>query len=102
MCVPMAEYRITHWRGIPSLVTARDASGASAKVQLPDRFQEAIDEAAMASGMTGSDDYLEEWGQGDWMERDGSPADVADTVARELDEAWPAGRLAGVIAGAGG
>ena len=36
----MAEYRITYWRDIPSMVTARDDAGGTAKVQLPDRFQE--------------------------------------------------------------
>ena len=42
----MAEYRITYWRDIPSMVTARDESGATAKVQLPGRFQELIDQRA--------------------------------------------------------
>ena len=36
----MAEYRITSWQKIPTMVTARDAGGATAKVALPDRFQD--------------------------------------------------------------
>ncbi|MDX6544646.1 MAG: Virulence factor, partial [Gaiellales bacterium] len=40
----MAEYRITYWREIPSMVTAREGD-ATAKSGLPARFQEAIDEA---------------------------------------------------------
>ena len=48
----MAEYRITYWRDIPSMVTARDESGATAKVQLPDRFQELIDQRAMDATKT--------------------------------------------------
>ena len=35
--------------------------GASARVQLSDRFQKAIDAAAMRAGLTGSDAYLDEW-----------------------------------------
>ena len=81
----MAEYRITSWREIPTMVTARDASGGTAKVALPDRFQEAVDE------------YLEAWVQGDWQEADGSPDEVAARVAAELDEAYPPERLATML-----
>ncbi len=42
----MAEYQITRWREIPSLVTAREGDQV-AKISLSTRFQEAIDEAAM-------------------------------------------------------
>jgi hypothetical protein len=35
--------------------------GASARVQLSDRFQKAIDAAAMKAGLVDSDAYLEEW-----------------------------------------
>jgi hypothetical protein len=52
---------------------------------LPDRFQEAIDEAAMNLGLAGSDAYLEEWRHGDWEAADGSANDVAGTVAARLD-----------------
>ena len=65
----MAEYRITYWREIPSMVAARDGD-ATSKVELPDRFQEAIDEAAMRLGMAGSDAYLEQWHHGEWLEAD--------------------------------
>src|SRR6478609_8077943 len=61
----MAEYRITYWRDIPSMVTARDESGATAKVQLPDRFQEVIDQRAMDLGLAGTNEYLEQWRLGE-------------------------------------
>ena len=89
----MAEYRITRWRQIPSMVTARDANG-TAKVSLPDRFQEAIDELAMAVGAAGTDAYLEGWVQEGWTAREGASAEVADQVAGELDRDWPPDRLA--------
>jgi hypothetical protein len=95
----MAEYRITSWREIPSMVTARDAAGATAKVQLADRFQEAIDELAMRTGAAGTDEYLAGWAQGEWQTRDGDPADVARAVADELerrhDDAGLAARVTG-------
>ena len=51
---------VIYWRDIPAQVTATNGS-RTARVQLTDRFQEAIDEAAMEAGLTGSDDYLNEW-----------------------------------------
>lgn len=48
------------WRDIPAQVTAK-AGRASARAQLSERFQEAIDAAAMRAGLIGSDAYLEEW-----------------------------------------
>ena len=48
------------WRDIPAQVTAGSGRGA-ARRQLADRFQEAIDAAAMRAGLIGTDAYLEEW-----------------------------------------
>jgi hypothetical protein len=93
----MAEYRITSWRAIPTMVTARDDAGATAKVALPDRFQEAVDEAAMRQGLVGSDAYLAAWEQGPWEQADGSPEEVAERIAAELDAAHPADRLAAML-----
>jgi len=56
----LPELTVIYWRDIPAQLTATDGS-ASVRVALPDRFQEAIDEAAMAAGLVGSDDYLAEW-----------------------------------------
>ena len=80
----MAEYQITQWHDFPSIVTAR-AGDVTAKVQLAARFQEVIDEAAMQLGESDADAYLSGWNKTAWTERDGSPHDVADEVARELE-----------------
>jgi hypothetical protein len=82
----VAEYRITRWDEIPSMVTARDGAGAVAKVQLPDRFQEAIDAAAMERGVAGSDAYLERWRHDDWVDEEGAPDVVAARVAERLEQ----------------
>ena len=55
----MAELTVITWRDIPLQVVARDGS-ASARGLLPDRFQEAVDAAAMGQGMIGSDEYTAE------------------------------------------
>ena len=56
----MPELTIISWRDIPAQVLATDGA-ATVRVQLPDRFQLAIDAAAMRAGLVGSDEYLEEW-----------------------------------------
>ena len=94
----MAEYRITYWAEIPSLVTAR-AGDATAKAILPERFQDAIDEAAMRRGLAGADGYLEQWRQGAWEPGDGAPDELAQAVARRLDEDFPADRLEAMLDG---
>jgi Virulence factor len=95
----VAEYRITRWRDIPTMVTARDSAGTTAKVALPDRFQEAVDEAAMRQGLAGSDAYLDAWQHGGWESADGTPDDVAARVAAELDAANPPERLDSMLDG---
>jgi hypothetical protein len=95
----MADYRITYWRQIPSMVTARDTTGATAKAALPDRFQEAIDEMAMNLGLAGSDAYLEEWHHGEWLAADGSPDEVAAAVAERLDVENDEARLEELMTG---
>ena len=56
----MPELTVIWWRDIPAQVTAREGRQRAA-VELPERFQEAIDAAAMRAGLIGTDTYLEEW-----------------------------------------
>ena len=56
----MAELTVIRWRDIPAQVTTKRGR-ESARVQLTDRFQEAIDAAATSIGLIGTDDYLAEW-----------------------------------------
>ena len=60
----MASISAVYWRDIPAQVVVREGR-RSAKRQLADRFQEAIDEAAMRSGAHGTDAYLEAWRKSD-------------------------------------
>jgi hypothetical protein len=83
----MAEYQVTYWRELPSLVVAREGDHVT-KAPLAARFQGAIDEAAMRLGDVGSDDYLAGWRRGDWTPRDGDTTEVADRVVAELEQEW--------------
>ena len=89
----MTDYQVTSWRDLPSMVAARDGE-QTAKAQLPQRFQEAIDEAAMRLGDTGADDYLAGWTRGEWTPADGELSAVLAQQVRDLDEQWPAERVA--------
>lgn len=51
---------IISWRDIPAQVTAKSGR-QTAKIELSQRFQVAIDRAAMYAGLFGTDDYLTEW-----------------------------------------
>jgi hypothetical protein len=84
----MATFQILYWHDIPVQVRARDAGGR-ASAGLPDRFQEAIDQAAMAGGLVGSDDYTNAFRWGEQQERAGTAREVADTLAAELDALHP-------------
>jgi cvfA/B/C family virulence factor len=56
----VAELTVIKWRDIPMQIVVRDDAGGSARRLLPDRFQEAVDAAAMVAGLIGSDDYTEQ------------------------------------------
>lgn len=96
----MTEYQVTLWRELPSMVAARTGDEA-VKAQLPPRFQEAIDEAAMRLGDTGADDYLAGWTRSPWTAATGTPAEVLDRVIAELDVEWPVSRVARYLDGLG-
>ena len=82
----MAQLIITYWRDIPSQVSIGKGRKAS-KAMLSDRFQEAIDMAAMRSGAAETDDYIAEWRRADPVEVEGNHDDiVADTVTRLENE----------------
>ncbi|MGE4563124.1 MAG: virulence factor, partial [Rhodospirillales bacterium] len=60
----MAQLTIIYWRDIPAQVIVK-AGHASAKRQLDERFQEAIDLAAMRARRNETDDSLAEWRRGE-------------------------------------
>ncbi len=51
---------VMYWRDIPSMITIKRGR-EKGKVLLTDRFQEAIDRAAMRAGKGSSDAYIDEW-----------------------------------------
>jgi FAD/FMN-containing dehydrogenase len=92
----VTDYQVTYWRDLPSMVAARQGD-ATTTAQLAPRFQEAIDEAAMRLGDTGSDDYLAGWRRSEWTSDEAAPDEVLGRVVAELDAAWPADKVAGYL-----
>ncbi|NCF69422.1 MAG: hypothetical protein GWP61_26005 [Chloroflexi bacterium] len=84
----MATYQILYWHDIPIQVrSGRRRNRVS--MELPQRFQVAIDNAAMASNLTGTDAYLEAFMWSEPMERKGSGEEVVQQVVAELNAAFP-------------
>ena len=94
----MAEYQITYWRDLPSMVVAREGA-EQVKTQLDARFQEAIDEAAMRLGEVSSEAYLEGWQRGDWTAGEGAPSELAAAVVERLEAEWSADAIATFLDG---
>lgn len=92
----MAEVQVTRWRELPSMVTARDG-GEVVKVQLPARFQEAIDEAAMRLGAGDADAYLDGWSRDPWTVVAGSAAQAADAACADLEARWSAEAITSLL-----
>lgn len=91
----MAKLIITYWRDIPAQVTAK-AGRKTAKIQLTDRFQEAIDMAAMRAGKEGTDAYLEDWRRKQ-SECDDDIQAVVKTNAQELEDKFTTELLQAVV-----
>ena len=74
----MAQLTVVYWRDIPAQVIVKKGR-ESAKVQLTERFEKAIDRAAMRANLRDTDSYLAEW-------RRAVPVDVSDELQMEADK----------------
>ena len=75
----MANLIITYWRDIPSAVSVK-LGRKEEKRMLAERFQEAIDMAAMRGDATDTDSYLADW-------RRAEPISVGDDLLAEVEKA---------------
>ena len=93
---------VVYWRDIPAQVVARAGGrGRTARRALPERFQEAIDRAAMRAGLAGSDDYLAQWRRGEPIAGAADPQAEADALARRLESEFTDDVLAALVASGG-
>lgn len=97
----MAQITILHWRDIPSQVVASAGRRNQVKVLLSQRFQDAIDRAAMRGGARGADAYLEEWRRGEPAECGDDLQAEADALASRLEAAFDDARLKALVLSGG-
>ena len=92
----MPEVTIVYWRDIPAQIIVGKGRRGS-KVQLPERFEQAIDRAAMKTGAAGTDDYLAEWRKAPAGAIDGDADEIAASEAARLDAEYDQARLKALI-----
>jgi len=96
----MAQCTIVYWRDIPAQVIVK-AGRKTAKIQLSERFEKAIDRAAMRAKLRDTDSYLAEWRRaeptacGDDLEAE------AKAAAEAIESAFTVERLAAFVANGG-
>ena len=96
----MAHVIVVYWRDIPAQVIVGKGRKAS-KVQLPERFEQAIDRAAMKVGAEDTDAYLAEWRKVEPYVVDGDQAEVAHSEAARLDADYDQEKIKQLIANDG-
>ena len=92
----MADITIVYWRDIPAqVIVGKGRRGA--KVQLSERFEQAIDRAAMKSGAAETDDYLAEWRKAPSGSAEGDADEIAAATAERLEAEYDKARLKQLI-----
>lgn len=77
----MATLTLVMWRDVPAQVIVKQGRKA-AKQPLSERFEKAVDKAAMRAGMHGTDGYLSEWRRDNQPCGDDIQAVLEETVAK--------------------
>lgn len=96
----MPEVTVVMWRDIPAQVIVGKGRRGS-KVQLPERFEQAIDRCAMKIGARDTDSYLAEWRKAPPYEVDGDPDEIARSEAARLEAEYDTDRIKQLIAADG-
>jgi len=96
----MADVTIVYWRDMPAqVIVGRGRKGT--KLPLPERFEQAIDRAAMKSGAAESDDYMAGFRKADPYPVTGEAADVAAAEVARIDAEYDTDRIKALIANDG-
>ena len=96
----MPDVTIVYWRDIPAqVIVGKGRRGA--KRPLPERFEQAIDRAAMKVGAEDTDAYLAEWRKAEPFAMEGDADAIADAEAARLDAEYDKERIKALIANDG-
>ncbi len=92
----MPDVTIVYWRDIPAqVIVGKGRRGA--KKQLSERFEQAIDRAAMKVGAADTDAYLAEWRKADPYVVEGDAAEVCEAEAARLEAEFDKARIKSLI-----
>lgn len=96
----MPDVTIVFWRDIPAqVIVGKGRRGA--KRPLAERFEQAIDRAAMKVGAQDTDAYLAEWRKAAPYQVEGDPAEIAEAEASRLEAEYDSDRIRALIANGG-
>lgn len=96
----MPEVTIVYWRDIPAQIIVGKGRRGS-KRQLEERFEQAIDRAAMKVNAKDADAYLAEWRKAAPYTVEGNPDEIAETEAKRLEIEYDQEKLKKLIANDG-
>ncbi len=96
----MAQLITVYWRDIPAQVIAK-AGRQTAKIQLTERFEKAIDRAAMRAKLRDTDSYLAHWRRAEPVPCGDDLEAAAKAAAERLESDYTDGRLTQLVANGG-
>ncbi len=96
----MPDVTIVYWRDMPAqVIVGRGRRGT--KLPLPERFEQAIDRAAMKSGAAESDEYMAGFRKADPVPAEGTDAEAAEAAVARIDAEYDQDRIKTLIANDG-
>ncbi len=92
----MPNVTVVYWRDMPAqVIVGKGRRGA--KAVLPERFEQAIDRAAMKTGVTGTDDYLNGFRKAAPYPVEGDQDEIARAEANRIDAEYGPERLKALV-----
>ncbi|MEO9778207.1 MAG: virulence factor [Sedimentitalea sp.] len=92
----MPDVTVVFWRDIPAqVIVGKGRRGA--KRQLEERFEQAIDRAAMKVNAKDTDAYLAEWRKAAPYTVEGEPTEIAEAEATRLETEYDRDRIKALI-----
>ena len=96
----MPDVTIVYWRDMPAqVIVGRGRRGT--KLPLPERFEQAIDRAAMKSGAAQSDEYMSGFRKADPYVADGTDAEATEAAVARIVAEYDQDRIKALIANDG-
>jgi hypothetical protein len=97
----MAQLITVYWRDIPAQVIVKKGRRDQVKRVLDERFEKAIDRAAMRGKARSTEDYLAEWRKADPVEVSDDLEAEADVAVAALEGAYDEARLKALVENGG-